>query len=204
MNDSGNDSSGMKASGTYSTSSSPSYGFNENESSSDNFVLNKTMPGSMNGVGTVTQSLVTSMSGSTSGGAFSSTQSVTISNSETQSGSVTYSGVTTGFAALNTHFEVQSVGITGPTAVTTTATLTNTVTASGALDGADMTEMRAAGQGSTAGTQVAGQIGGSPDGGPDQELARVGNLIAGGNENPTSTQPGATPRAEQNPLRRVP
>jgi hypothetical protein len=64
-NGSGNDSAGFKASGTYGTSSSASYGFNENESSTDSFVLNQTMPGSMNGVGTVTQSLVTSLTGST-------------------------------------------------------------------------------------------------------------------------------------------
>ena len=38
---------------------------------------------------------------------------------------------------------------------------------------------------------------GTSDGGPDQELNRLGNFIIGGNENPTSTQPVPTPRAEQ-------
>jgi hypothetical protein len=38
---------------------------------------------------------------------------------------------------------------------------------------------------------------GTTDGGIDQELNRLGNFINGGNENPTSTQPGPTPRAQQ-------
>jgi hypothetical protein len=41
-------------------------------------------------------------------------------------------------------------------------TLANTTSTSGSDGGADMTEMGAAGQGITAGTQVAGQIGSSP------------------------------------------
>jgi hypothetical protein len=38
---------------------------------------------------------------------------------------------------------------------------------------------------------------GTTDGGPDQELNRLANFLNGGNENPTSTQPGPTPRAQQ-------
>jgi hypothetical protein len=38
---------------------------------------------------------------------------------------------------------------------------------------------------------------GTSDGGTDQELARLANFMTGGNENPTSTQPAATPRSVQ-------
>ena len=38
---------------------------------------------------------------------------------------------------------------------------------------------------------------GTSDGGAGQELGRLGNFEAGGNENPSATQPGPTPRAEQ-------
>ena len=38
---------------------------------------------------------------------------------------------------------------------------------------------------------------GTSDGGADQELARIGNFMTGGNENQTSTQPGPTARTQQ-------
>ena len=38
---------------------------------------------------------------------------------------------------------------------------------------------------------------GTSDGSTDQELARLANFMTGGNENPTSTQPAATPRSVQ-------
>jgi hypothetical protein len=302
--DSGSDSAVLRASGTKSTSAGDAFTFTDTESSTDNFVLNKTKPNVMNGNATVSASQTSSMSGSTSGGAFSSTQYVQQIHSVTESGSVTVSGVASPFATLNSHSESDQIAISGPVASTVTTTLGNSTSTSGADGGANMTETAAAGGGATAGTQVAAEIGSSPlgsaehqgtspnsldtssgllsalggeavhamsfsgseiapkpnpagtsmwleesnqsgqtptswvshpsgigyrrsspgvttwngstsstsppipgsaptmdsgttDGGPDQELNRLGNFINGGNENPTSTRPGPTPRAQQ-------
>ena len=54
---------------------------------------------------------------------------------------------------------------------------------------------------STTGPPIAGNAAtmdsGTSDGGTDQELGRLGNFNAGGNENSTATQPGPTSRAAQ-------
>ena len=168
-------SAGMNASGTKSTSGD-SYAFNENESSNHLFVLTKTMPGAMDGVGTVTSNVVSSMSGSTGGGALSSTQSVAIFQSRTEAGHVTYSGGTSPFASLSSHSAQDLINVSGPPATTGTATLLDTVSTSGADGGADMTEMGGAGQGITAGTQVSGQMGSSPRGSAEHLGTSPGSL----------------------------
>ena len=57
------------------------------------------------------------------------------------------------------------------------------------------------GQTTTTGPPIPGNLptmdSGTSDGSTDQELARLANFMTGGNENPTSTQPAATPRSVQ-------
>jgi hypothetical protein len=143
--------------------------FTDTESSTDNFVLNKTKPNVMNGNATVSASQTSSLSGSTSGGAFSSTQFVQQIHSVTESGSVTVGGVASPFATLNSHSDSDQIAISGLVAATATTTLGNSTSTSGADGGASPTETAAAGGGSTAGTQVAGEIDSSPLGSAEHQ-----------------------------------
>ncbi len=159
--DNGSDIEAMSAQGTKSTSGD-SYVFTDTESSTDNFVLNKVVLNAMNGSGTDSTSMTTSMSGDTGPGGFSFTSLSENINHITDNGSVTYSGVVTPYALVQSATAELEISVTGPPAATTTLISINTATTTGTADGANYGEYAFAGQGPTAGSPVAGLVGSSP------------------------------------------
>ncbi len=160
--DVGTDSSSMTAQGSKSTAGD-SYVFTETESSTDDFVLSKNVPGVMSGSGTDSNSLTTSMSGYTAPGGFAYTSYSENVNTQDETGSVTYDGIVTPYSQqVVTTDELKIVVSGGPPASTATLTSTNTATTTGSNDGANYTEFDFAGEGDSAGEQVATQVGTSP------------------------------------------
>jgi hypothetical protein len=162
--DNGVDTDELTASGTKSTTGDV-YTFTNTESTRDNFFLNKTILGSMNGTASVSTDEGSTLSGGTStgpsGSAFDYTD-VTSSVCEiNEGGTVTETGGPVPFSLTTSINVVLQLNVTGPTAATSTLTLANNVSSSGSNEGADLTETVYAGEGPTAGVSVAAQIGSS-------------------------------------------
>ena len=160
--DNGSDSAAMKASGTKSTSAGDNFTFTDTESNTDNFVLNKTILNNMNGVATVTSSQTMSETGGTSAGAYAYNVLTQTVNSVIESGNQTYGTIVSPFALLQSQSLTVDLTISGPTEVIGTVESLYTTSTSGT--GANFTETVAAGNGTTAGTPVAGLIGAGPRG----------------------------------------
>jgi len=163
--DKGMDTDTMNAQGTKSTGGDV-YSFTDSESSTDNFALNKQVQNQQSGGATDTTSMTTSMSGNTStspsGSSFSYGQLTQNSNSVGEAGSVTYSGVVTPFTQSQATTTTVQLSVSGPAVSTVTVESVTTSTSTGSNDGANFTELENAGQGYSAGTRVAAQIGSSP------------------------------------------
>ncbi len=159
---SSSDTDAMSAQPTKSTSGD-SYVFTNTESSTDNFVLlNKVVVNQMNGSGTDSTSMTTSMSGNTAPGGFAFTSLSQSTNQISDSGNVTYTGVVTPYLESQSGTDEVKLSVSGPPAATATLTNTESATTTGSNDGANYTDYGFAGQGSSAGTGVADLVGSSP------------------------------------------
>ncbi len=177
--DTGVDTNGMNASGTKSTTGDV-YTFSDTESSTDEFLLGKVIPGSMSGTANDSSSDGFAMTGGTSTGPSGSTFGYTEGSATVthynDSGNVTVSSVVSPISLSSSLSLAVQIVMTGPTAATTYTTLGEGTTLTGSNGGASFTETVYAGEGSTAGTPVAALAGSSPLGSAEHQGTSPGGL----------------------------
>jgi hypothetical protein len=104
--------------GDYGSSTGNQYTFADNETSNDNFVLNKQVPGVYSGVASDYSDSTLTMTGSTStgpsGSSFSYSESTSYSESGTDYGNVTMGTIVTPFSESQASSATYRYSVTGP------------------------------------------------------------------------------------------
>jgi len=141
---------------TYSSS------FANTESKSDQFVLNKQVVNQENASATDTSNSSMLMVGTASGSSFSYSLSSSVVSQLLEGGNTTYNGVVTPFNESQGTTVILELVVTGPPATTVTVESVSVTSSSGSNNGANLTELTNAGDGYSAGSPVAAQLGSSP------------------------------------------
>ena len=161
--DYGTDLNTMSASGTEDTTGD-SFTFVDTDSSSDEYVLNKTVDGQYNAVVTQIDNAINYMSGKTStgpsGSSYTYYTSSTFSDVDNGSGDVTAMGVVTPFAFSTTTTLTNVLEVSSPPVATVTVEAVSGSSNTGGIpSGANVTETTTAGHADTVGNSVAEKLG---------------------------------------------